>query len=74
MIELGTPRVTDLAAAPARRRTLHILLSLQSLSIVLVSVNRLSDLTLGFVAPNEFLRWSISTTWSSAWSPCSSRT
>ncbi|WP_076470958.1 hypothetical protein [Micromonospora avicenniae] len=24
---------------------------------MLVSVNRLSDLTLGFVAPNEFLRW-----------------
>ncbi|MEU6206198.1 hypothetical protein ABZ814_21755 [Micromonospora musae] len=39
-----------------RRRT-HLLLAINSLLIVLVSVNRLTSLTLAFVAPNEFLRW-----------------
>jgi hypothetical protein len=44
--------------APARRWTgLHVLLSVQSLLIVLVSVNRLSSLTTGYVAGNQFLRW-----------------
>jgi len=36
---------------------LHGLLGVQSLVVVLVSINRLSSLTLGYVAPNEFLRW-----------------
>ena len=36
---------------------LHVLLSVQSLLIVLVSVNRLSSLTTGYVASNQFLRW-----------------
>jgi hypothetical protein len=36
---------------------LHVLLSVQSLLIVLVSVNRLSGLTTGYVAANQFLRW-----------------
>lgn len=35
----------------------HALLAVQSLVVVLISVNRLSTLALGFVAPNEFLRW-----------------
>lgn len=39
------------------RRTLHLLLSAQSAIVVVVSVNRLSSLTTGYVAPNEFLRW-----------------
>lgn len=39
------------------RRTLHLLLAATSLQVVLLSVNRLGTLTLGFVAPNEFLRW-----------------
>lgn len=38
-------------------RRLHILLSVQSGIVALVSVNRLSDATRGFVAGNEFLRW-----------------
>jgi hypothetical protein len=43
---------------PARRWTaLHVLLSVQSLLIVLVSVNRLSSAALGYVAANQFLRW-----------------
>ena len=36
---------------------LHRLLAIQSLVVILVSVNRLSTLTLGYLAPNEFLRW-----------------
>ena len=36
---------------------IHTLLAIQSLVVVLVSINRLSRLTLGYVAPNEFLRW-----------------
>jgi hypothetical protein len=36
---------------------MHILLAVQSVIIILLSVNRLSSLTLGYVAANEFLRW-----------------
>ena len=39
------------------RRRIHLLLAVNSLLIVAVSVNRLSSLTLAFVAPNQFLRW-----------------
>lgn len=35
----------------------HMLLAVQSLVVILVSTNRLSPLALGYVAPNEFLRW-----------------
>lgn len=35
----------------------HALLAVQSLVIVLLSINRLSTFTLGYVASNEFLRW-----------------
>ena len=38
-------------------RRIHLLLAGQSLIIVLLSINRLSSITLGYVAPNEFLRW-----------------
>jgi len=43
--------------APRSLAGLHGLLAVQSLVIVLLTVNRLSPLTLGYVAPNEFLRW-----------------
>jgi len=43
-------------ARPSRRR-LHVLLCIQSVIVVLLSVNRLSSATTGFVASNEFLRW-----------------
>lgn len=36
---------------------LHLLLTVQSIVIILGSVNRLTALTTGYVAPNEFLRW-----------------
>jgi hypothetical protein len=38
-------------------RKIHILLGIQSLVAVLVSLNRLGTWTLGYVLPNEFLRW-----------------
>lgn len=38
-------------------RRIHLLLGIQSLVVILVSVNRLSTLTTGYVAENEFLRW-----------------
>jgi hypothetical protein len=38
-------------------RRIHILLSIQSLLAILVSINRLGSWTLGYVHPNQFLRW-----------------
>lgn len=35
----------------------HTLLAVQSVVVIFVSLNRLSTLTEGYVAPNEFLRW-----------------
>jgi hypothetical protein len=36
---------------------IHILLTIHTVIIILVTINRLSNLTTGFVLPNEFLRW-----------------
>jgi hypothetical protein len=36
---------------------IHLLLGVQSLVAILVSINRLGSWTLGYVLPNEFLRW-----------------
>jgi hypothetical protein len=36
---------------------IHALLGVQSLVAILVSINRLGAWTLGYVLPNEFLRW-----------------
>jgi hypothetical protein len=38
-------------------KRIHILLGIQSFMGVLVSMNRLGPWTLGFVLPNQFLRW-----------------
>src|SRR5688572_22100880 len=38
-------------------RRIHALLGIQSLVAILVSANRLGTWTLGYVLPNEFLRW-----------------
>lgn len=38
-------------------KRIHILLGVQSLVGILVSINRLGTWTLGYVLPNEFLRW-----------------
>lgn len=40
-----------------RLNRIHVLLAVQSLVIILVSINRLSSLTTGYVTANEFLRW-----------------
>lgn len=36
---------------------IHSLLAVQSVVAILVSINRLGTWTLGYVSPNEFLRW-----------------
>lgn len=38
-------------------KRIHALLGVQSLVAILVSINRLGTATLGYVLPNEFLRW-----------------
>lgn len=38
-------------------KRIHLLLGVQSLVAILVSLNRLGTWTLGYVLPNEFLRW-----------------
>ncbi len=38
-------------------KRIHVLLATQSLLGILVSLNRLGPWTLGYVLPNEFLRW-----------------
>jgi hypothetical protein len=43
--------------AGADLRPVHLLLGVQSLVVVLVSVNRLGSWSDGYVARNEFLRW-----------------
>jgi hypothetical protein len=56
----GTVPGVDAQAAPRQPApigTLHALLAGQSLLVVLLSINRLSTLTLGYALPNEGLRW-----------------
>jgi hypothetical protein len=38
-------------------KSIHALLGVQSILAILVSINRLGTWTLGYVLPNEFLRW-----------------
>lgn len=38
-------------------KRIHYLLGVQSVLAILVSINRLTPWTLGYVLPNEFLRW-----------------
>lgn len=38
-------------------KRIHLLLSVQSVVAILVSINRLGSWTLGYVLPNQFLRW-----------------
>ena len=38
-------------------KRIHALLGVQSVVAILVSINRLGTWTLGYVLPNEFLRW-----------------
>jgi hypothetical protein len=43
--------------ASSGNNRVHVLLSVQSLVVLLVTFNRLGTRTLGYVAPNQFLRW-----------------
>ncbi len=38
-------------------KRIHTLLAVQSVVAILVSINRLGTWTLGYVLPNQFLRW-----------------
>ena len=40
-----------------KMKRIHVLLAVQSVLAILVSINRLGTWTLGYVLPNEFLRW-----------------
>jgi hypothetical protein len=42
-------------STPKTLRRTHQLLSVQSVVVILLSINRLTDLTLAYVARNEFL-------------------
>jgi hypothetical protein len=58
---MGAPAAVPTADAAGRAGAwygrLHLLLAAQSAVVVLVSVNRLSSVGLGYAAPNQFLRW-----------------
>jgi hypothetical protein len=44
-------------STPKTLRRTHQLLTVQSAVVILLSINRLTDLTLAYVAQNQFLRW-----------------
>jgi hypothetical protein len=48
---------TKLLPVGAFMKRIHALLGVQSIIAILVSINRLGTWTLGYVLPNEFLRW-----------------
>nr|HMQ56550.1 hypothetical protein [Anaerolineae bacterium] len=51
---MSLPTIQTLAPGLSR---IHALLAVQSGVVILVSINRLSSLTTGYVATNEFMRW-----------------
>jgi len=50
----GTAKLLSVGASMKR---IHTLLGVQSLVAIFVSINRLGTWTLGYILPNEFLRW-----------------
>lgn len=52
-----TTAMTGTRTTAHRLTPIHALLTVQSLVVIFVSINRLTDLTSGYVASNEFLRW-----------------
>lgn len=48
---------SDTRSSSASLGRLHLLLTVQSVVVVLVAVNRKTGLTIGYTASNEFLRW-----------------
>jgi hypothetical protein len=57
MTSLTRPHMTTAPDQATGLGRLHALLGVQSVIVILLSINRLSTLTLGYVLPNEFLRW-----------------
>ena len=53
----ASPTLAPDLSAGGRLGPTHGLLAIQSVVVILVSLNRLGPWTLGYVAPNEFLRW-----------------
>jgi hypothetical protein len=53
---MATLNHADAGSDPSPRIT-HVLLSVQSVVVVLVSINRLTTVGEAYVLPNEFLRW-----------------
>src|SRR6185503_548658 len=56
-VERQMEQPVSLTAESSSLGRIHLLLAVQSLVVVLVSINRLGSWTLGYVASNEFLRW-----------------
>ena len=57
MSAMTTNTLTAPLAAENSLGKIHALLAVQTVVIILGSINRLGTLTLGYLAPNEFLRW-----------------
>jgi hypothetical protein len=53
----ATTETTRLERREQGVNRIHALLTVQSVIIILLSINRLSTLTAGYVAANEFMRW-----------------
>jgi hypothetical protein len=53
----GFDELEKMKANQTSLNRIHLLLAIQSITVVLVSINRLGSFTLGYVAPNQFLRW-----------------
>jgi hypothetical protein len=56
-VNITQTQITEARPAPSRLSRIHTLLAVQSVVVILVSINRLTTLTSGYVAANEFLRW-----------------
>jgi hypothetical protein len=54
---MSAAALSTAAADRPRLAAVHWLLAAQSVVVVLLTINRLSPLALGYVASNEFLRW-----------------
>ncbi|HUN05720.1 MAG TPA: hypothetical protein PLQ56_03945 [Aggregatilineales bacterium] len=57
LAQVAVPKSVVQPDAGTNLRPIHVLLGIQSLVVILVSINRLSSLTQTYVAANEFLRW-----------------
>ena len=54
---MSSAAFVSIRPAEYRLNRIHALLAVQSVVVILLSINRLSSLTTAYVWPNEFLRW-----------------